>query len=276
MRERLAYALLALTLVTTTLAGAGFVAGYFASPLTSTARYGLGLLLYGLPLVAILGIHELGHWLVMRRAGLRPTLPLFLPVPPPFAFSGTFGAVIGLAERMPDRRTALRVAAAGPLAGLVASLAVLLVGFALSGDAPAVEAGAPGVAIETPLLYDALARLMGVTPETSVHPLAVAGWLGLFLTSVQLIPLGQLDGGHLARALLGERTARWVAIAALAALVAMSWRFPGWAILAGLALLTMLQPQPAQSKGALSRSDLALGAACALAFVGTFVAAPFV
>lgn len=276
MRERLAYALLALTLGTTTLAGAGFVGGYFGAGLTPLERYGLGLLLYGLPLVAILGVHELGHWLVMRRAGMRPTLPLFLPVPPPFAFSGTFGAVIGLAERMPDRRTALRVAAAGPLAGLVASVVVLVIGFALSGDAPVVQDDAPGVAIDTPLLYDVLARLLGVTSETSVHPLAIAGWLGLFLTSVQLIPLGQLDGGHLARALLGERRARWLGWAALAALVAMSWRFPGWAILAGLALLTMLQERPAESAGELSRRDLALGAACALAFVATFVAAPFV
>lgn len=281
-RLALASVLLALTLASCTAAGAIFAYGYYGNepatwlaPLSSVVYLSLGFALYGLPLVAILAMHEVGHYAVMRRAGLSPSLPYFLPVPPPLSFTGTFGAVISLRERMPDRSTSLRVAASGPLVGVVVAAVVLVVGLALSGPAPAAteELHHGGVTIQTPLLYDWLASAMGVSEDANVHPLAIAGWLGLFLTSVQLLPGGQLDGGHLARALLG-RAATWVGWATVAALLVMSYWFAGWAILAGIVWLTGLRRPVAAEPGPLRPLDIAIGVACLVVFAVTFVPVP--
>lgn len=283
-RGAVALVLLALTAITTTMWGAIYAYGYFEdAPLAGwydafrMPRYALlGFVLYALPLLAILGAHELGHHVAMRRAGLRASPPWFLPLPPPLSASGTFGAVIGLADRIPDRRTLVRVAAAGPLAGLVVAVAVLVVGFALTpADAPA-AATEGGLAIQAPLLFDLLSDAMGVPREAAVHPLATAGWLGLFVTAVQLVPAGQLDGGHLARAFLGRRhpILGWVVVAGLVAL-AILFGFYGWIVLALVVWLTGLRAPPATEEGDVGALEVALTLLCVATFALTFVPRPF-
>lgn len=281
----LALALLCLTLLSCSAAGAVFAYGYFAPPrpeasllaaLTSPKHLALGLLLYGAPLVAILAAHEAAHYVAMRRAGMAPGLPFFIPFPPPFGLTGTFGALINLRERAPTRRAALHIAASGPLAGLVVAIGVLLVGFALTPERIApldFEDAGGGLTIQTPLLYDWLADTMGVPEDAPVHPLAVAGWLGLFLTSVQLIPGGQLDGGHIARSLLGHR-ARLLGWATLAALLVGAYWFPGYALLAAVVWLTGLRRPLPVEPGCPTRRDIALGLACVLVLAVTFVPVP--
>lgn len=288
-RTALAIALLALTLVSTTVAGAVFADGYFAlgsnditGLLTNGRALGLGFIAYALPLVIILGVHELGHAWVLRRKGLPASWPFFLPLPPPLGFTGTMGAVIAMKDRMPDRRTLVRMAAAGPLAGLACALVVLLVGFALTGPPPAADAStlpvtvqqSGGVEVQTPLLFDGLARLMHVSDVGGLHPVAIAGWLGLFLTSLQLFPAGQLDGGHIARALIGPRAVwlGWVTVALLAVLGFLY--FPGYAVLALVLLVTGVRHPGPLADGALSWAEYAVGALCIAVFAVTFVVTP--
>lgn len=274
-----------LTLASITMAGARFAAGYFGLPeahdllasVTSPHALALGFITYALPLVLILAAHEAGHAVVMLRSGMRPTFPFFLPLPPPLGFTGTLGAVIGAHEPFADRRSMVRIAAAGPLVGFVASIVCVTVGLALSLSHATTGQLSGGVRIETPFLYDRLADLLHVSPEASVHPVALAGSWGLLLTSLQLLPAGQLDGGHMARAFLGTRT-RWLSLATVAFLVLLGIRsFPGYLVLAGAVLLGGLAAPPPQRLGDdIGVVEAVLAVACAAAFIVSFVLVPLV
>lgn len=284
-RGLVALGLLLLTIVTTTMWGAVYAYGYYeTNPLPSLyaavlqPRYAmLGFALYSLPLLLILGAHELGHYTVLRRAGLDASPPWFIPLPPPIGASGTFGAVINLRGGVPDRKTLVRVAAAGPLAGLAVATAALIVGFALTPKAvAATTTAAGGIEIQVPLLYDTLAALMRVPPEASVHPIAIAGWLGLFITAIQLIPAGQLDGGHLLRAFAGKWT-RWTGWAIIVVLVglALTYGFYGWLVFALIIWVTGLRQPPPVEPGPVGAWEIALALACLVTLVVTFVPRPF-
>lgn len=190
--------LLGATLLTTTWAGALHRG---VNLLQEPARWTVGLP-YAVALVVILGIHEMGHYLVARRRGVSVSLPYFIPVP---TYLGTFGAFIRMAGPVPDRAAYFDVAIAGPLAGLVAAIIALLVG--LPGS---IVATAHGVAPSSSLLLAGLYRVVnGALPQGPVQlgAIAFAGWLGLIVTALNLIPVGQLDGGHIAYALFGRRGA---------------------------------------------------------------------
>lgn len=163
-----------------------------------------------LPLLAILIAHELGHYVAARVHGERPTLPLFLPLPwfNPF---GTLGALLFLDERSRSRRALLDIGAAGPLAGLLVALPLLALGLHLSPVDPLPASGY--VQEGQSLLYWLAKRvLLGPLPaghDVTMHPVLGAAWAGLYLTFLNLLPVGQLDGGHIAYALLGPRWASW-------------------------------------------------------------------
>ena len=190
-RYALAAALFALTCASTTYIGAG------GGPLAEG-------LPYSVPLMAILLSHELGHYVAARIHRVPASLPYFVPVPlPPL---GTMGAVILMRERIASRNALLDIGAAGPLAGLAVALPVLAYGISQSPVAPQPEAY---VQEGHSLLYLAMLRLLkGPIPEghdIMLGPTAFAGWVGLLVTMINLIPALQLDGGHVAYALLGER-----------------------------------------------------------------------
>lgn len=213
-RYGLAGVLLVLTLFTTTLIGMGLV-GITRETLESTGvspSLFLRGLPYAVPLLVILGIHESGHFFAARHYKLKTTLPYFIPVP---AFLGTFGAFIQIRSPMPNRKTLFDVGIAGPLAGLIATLPILAWGLAHSSVVPLGEQSSllrfealnPRISI----LITLLGRLFlgsSLTAESALqlHPVAIAGYLGLVVTALNLMPIGQLDGGHVVHAMLGQRS----------------------------------------------------------------------
>ena len=184
---------------------------------------------FALGILGILGAHELGHWYAARRHRLAVSLPLFIPGP---TFAGTFGAFMRLRKRPPTRRCAFDVAAAGPLAGFAALLPVLWAGVALSAPAPLNAAPDTARAIGHPaLLQAAVALIHGPLDDghaLALHPVATAAWIGMLLTALNLFPAGQLDGGHVAHALLPRGWARTAGLAATTAAALLSTESTIW------------------------------------------------
>ncbi|HKY31080.1 MAG TPA: site-2 protease family protein [Candidatus Polarisedimenticolia bacterium] len=201
-----------------------------------------GLLLLGLPytlcLMAILGVHEMGHYLACRRYGVDASLPYFLPNP--FPIMGTFGAFIRIRAPIPDRRALFDIGVAGPLAGFAVALPVILFGLLHVESVPADTAG-PSERVGIPLL---LAWLMSVIPpswpEGEIPLLSgplMAGWVGCLATAINLFPIGQLDGGHICFA-LSARVHAVASFVTLAAFVGLGLLvYPGWLFFATLLIL---------------------------------------
>ncbi len=213
-RPGLAIVLAVTTLITTTLAGVAFISGIEdpqalrADPTLLNRGFA-----YGLSLMLILGVHETGHYLATRHHRLKATLPYFIPVP---FFLGTFGAFIQMRSPMPNRRALFDVGIAGPLAGLVMSVPFLLWGLAHSSVVPLVEntplfdfeALDPSRSIILLLIAKlALGASLQADSALQLHPVAISGCLGLIVTALNLMPVGQLDGGHIVHAMYGQRTA---------------------------------------------------------------------
>jgi membrane-associated protease RseP (regulator of RpoE activity) len=200
---------------------------------------------FSLSLMSILLAHELGHYFVSRRNGVPASLPYFVPLPLPDFLGnvlGTMGAVIRMKAPITNRRAMLDIGSAGPLVGLVVAIPVLVIGLSLSQIEP-LPLNQPYSMEGNSLLYALLKYIIfgqwlpadGV--DVFIHPVAFAGWAGLLVTSLNLIPAGQLDGGHVLYSLLGERAQQltWPIILALAGLGLVAW--PGWFLWAGLVFL---------------------------------------
>ncbi|MGB7086670.1 MAG: site-2 protease family protein [Phormidesmis sp.] len=244
-RPGLAIALLLMTLVTTTFAGVAFIGGgedLQAIRTDSTLLYqGLA---YAISLMVILGVHESGHYLATRYHKLKSTLPYFIPVP---FFLGTFGAFIQMRSPMPNRRALFDIGIAGPLSGLVVSLPILLWGLAHSTVVPLVippgeqsqlltfEALDPSRSIMLLVASKlALGSALQAGSALQLHPVAISGCLGLIVTALNLMPVGQLDGGHIVHAMYGQRTAAVVSQIARLLMLLISFvynEFFLWAIL---------------------------------------------
>ena len=224
-----------LTLLMTTWAGA-LHAG--VNLLQEPGRIAVGFP-YSVGLMLILGAHELGHYFTARRHGVRVTPPYFIPAP--FAL-GTFGAFIRIKSLSPDRRATFDVAVAGPLAGLVFAIPALLIG--LRQSRMVIESASPeivhtGMQIGSSFLMAIMAKLaLGASTleghQLILHPLAFAGWLGLLVTALNLLPIGQLDGGHIAHAMFGARRGHAISVGGLMTLFALAlFVWPGlmmWAL----------------------------------------------
>ncbi|MEA1984952.1 MAG: site-2 protease family protein [Euryarchaeota archaeon] len=156
---------------------------------------------FTLAIMAVLGSHEMGHYLMARKHGMRTSLPYFIPFP---SIIGTMGAVIKHRGLIPDRRSLFDVAVAGPLVGLVVSIIVTVIGLTLPPVEYPVHQSTFMLDLQVPLLFSFLAGLVGAEGEM-LHPVAFAGWVGMFITMLNLLPSGQLDGGHAMRAMLGKR-----------------------------------------------------------------------
>lgn len=230
--------LFALTVGTTTWAGA---AHQGVNLLREPGRFTVGLP-YALGLLAILGVHELGHYFMARHHRIRVTLPYFIPVP--FAL-GTFGAFIEMRSSAENRRALFDVAVAGPLAGLVIAIPALLIGLRSSvivaaAAEPAAGMMHGGASVGSSVLLAFLAKLSLGPALLESHvlqlsPLAFAGWLGLMITALNLLPIGQLDGGHIARAMFGRRAGETIGSVAMWTLLLLGlFVWPGlltWAII---------------------------------------------
>ncbi len=261
------------TLVTTTVAGAlQNGVDLFSDP---------GRVVSGLPfaitLMTILLVHELGHYFMSRYHGVQATLPYFIPAP---SFIGTFGAFIKMKSPPADRRALFDVAAAGPLAGLILAVPAVVVGLQLSTVGTSEGMGG-GITLGSSLLLSFLSRItLGSLPEEAnivMHPIAFAGWIGLLVTAMNLLPVGQLDGGHVAYALFGRRHF-WVSRLALVVILSfgfMGWWY-GWLVWGVLLLLLgMGHPPPLDPNVPLDTKRRLLGWFMIAVLAITFIPAPF-
>ena len=247
--------------------------------LTAASTYFAGGALYAASILAILLAHELGHFIMCRRNRIPASFPFFIPFP--LSIFGTLGAIIVMRGRIPNRRALFDVGIAGPLAGLAIALPVTLMGLKNSAVVPIEQVAPEALRLGNSLLFSFLTDLaVGHVPEGHellLGPMAYAGWAGLFVTALNLLPVGQLDGGHVVYAILGEKS-RIVYKLALAGVVVVTilTRFPGWLLIGLLAfLLARRHPVPLDPMSPLDPGRKALGLAAMLLFVLAFIPAPF-
>jgi len=265
--------LLLLTILTTVFFGGAWNwSDYSGVPFLSAEAIGYGTVFFTLPLLTILGSHEMGHYLVAKRYKVHASLPFFLPSLPPL---GTFGAFISMRDPIPNRRALLDIGISGPLVGFAIAIPVTLAGLALSTTAPAATpTGLLGEAIQPSVLFRFLSLFFPLS--VALHPLAFAGWVGLFVTAINLLPAGQLDGGHVARALLG-RNQFYLSWAAILGLFALSSLYPGWFIFGFLILmLGVRHPPPLNDLTPLDVPRRLIGVSAVVILLITFVPQPFV
>lgn len=377
-RNRLHLGLFLATIVTTVLAGALYWGGYRDvekafqwSVFWSPEHLLWGLVTFAFPLMLILGVHELAHYVAARRHGLRATLPFFIPIPPPLMIFGTLGAFISLKDPLPDRRALFDVGASGPIAGFLVALPVILLGSFLTGSVGEpvpdlhrpeldagwehtldvqgsghaaltfhnVTAGIVAFSIQAPTdvddwSYTATAHVVAngtaqtesfkgdlaagaverrtLTMPANVtaaridiewddglarfgdpllilaidrffdndgylaHPTFFAGWVGLLVTGINLLPASQLDGGHVARAVFGDRM-KYLAYASVAGLLYLAFQFQSWMLMAILILFLGVQhPPPLNDRTDLGLKRKILAGFVLLLFALTFIPRPLI
>jgi membrane-associated protease RseP (regulator of RpoE activity) len=202
-------------------------------------------LTFSVPLMAILLFHELGHYVTSRRNNVRVSLPYFIPAPLPSVFIiGTFGAFIRMKSLPRTRRVMFDVGAAGPWAGMLLAVPAVIIGLHYSEILP-LDRSAGGLELGNSLLFLGLARwILGVNPNAvtiNLHPIAFAGWIGLVVTTLNLLPVGQLDGGHVIYALFGRshRAISRLFVICCVLMVVVPW-IMGWSYWLGWLLWAVL------------------------------------
>jgi len=198
--------LFVLTLASTLFAGAFY---WYQRPVFSDPLSALEAWPFAAAIMGVLGIHELGHYVMSRYHDVDASLPYFIPLP---LFIGSMGAVIRMRERMPSRKALFDIGVAGPLAGLAATVVVTAVGLQLDPlpvqQTAATSGDAARIHFNDPPLLVLIAELTGTAGRLEsglVHPVVFGGWVGMLVTLLNLLPVGQLDGGHILRAILGKR-----------------------------------------------------------------------
>ncbi len=265
-------ALFIATILSTWYVGIGLYSSYFGvHGLVPRVLLG-GLLYFSLPLMLVLSVHELSHYFAAKYYGVRASLPFFIPAP---TIVGTLGAFISLRDPVPNRRALIVIGAAGPIGGFLATIPVAVLGSYLNSTIPAaapVPSG-PVIVIGMPLITRILEAFFPVSGV--IHPTYYAAWVSFIVTAMNLLPLGQLDGGHIARGILGDHS-RYLSWGAFAFLMLLGLLyFPGWIIFGILGLaLGLRHPPPLDDYMPIGKRHLAVGIAAALLFSVTFVPAP--
>ena len=256
-----------ITLCTTTLAGAQYTDNFFESLFSG--------LPYSLTLMLILGVHEFGHYFAARRFGVRATLPYFIPFP---SIIGTMGAVIKTKSPIPNKKALFYIGVMGPIPGFIISLIVVIIGVKYSEVLPLPPAEGITPVFGDSLLFGFIVRVIhGEIPagfDIALHPLAWAGWIGFLITSLNLIPIGQLDGGHVLYSLIGRKQvyAGW---ASLIAIIVLTFIWPGWGVWILLTLFMLMVAHPRVPEGPeLTVKEKAAGWLCMLILVLTFIPVP--
>jgi membrane-associated protease RseP (regulator of RpoE activity) len=238
--------LFVLTLTSTTVAGAAHYASFMSQFHTIEVPFEWGLLLPGLwysgTLLGILGAHEMGHYLLCRRYNVDASLPYFIPMPPPIFLTGTLGAVIKIREPFPNRTVLFDIGVAGPIAGFVLLVPALFYGMTISNVVPAPTEGSVLFLGEPLLFKGAMHAMFGTIQEgytVNMHPMVFASWFGMLATALNLLPFGQLDGGHITYATLG----RWstpISIATVATAVGMTFLSISWLLMTVMMVVMLL------------------------------------
>lgn len=270
---------LAILLFVITVASTMLVGGITEEGGKIAFHLGYGLSFSG-ALLAILLAHEMGHFLMARKLGVAVSYPFFIPMP--ISPIGTMGAFISMKEPPHDRRSLFNIAIAGPLAGLVVAIPVLLIGLALSE----IISPEPPFWLEgNSLLYAGLKWLVfgkflpNGMEDVALHPVAFAGWVGLLITGLNLIPAGQLDGGHILYALVGPKIATRVTmgIAVILLILGIVLGWYGWIIWAVLiTLLGMQRVSLLNELVTLSQRQKVLAVLALVIFILVFSPVPFI
>src|SRR5216683_2150468 len=257
--------LLVLTIGTTTFVGADHYAGFLSDFVSRDLHMGFSSLYlrgfwYSGTILAILGCHELGHYFACRYYDVDASLPFFLPAPLPL--TGTLGAFIRIREPIPSKRMLFDIGIAGPIAGFVVAVPALFIGLSMSHVAR-LPADFSGVSLGEPLLFKLASWLMwGQQPDgysLNMHPMAFAAWFGLLATALNLIPIGQLDGGHISYAVLGRRSSQVTLVMVSVAMLLMFGRH---------------HPRTFDEQEPLDRTRMVLACVALIMFVLCFTSAP--
>ncbi len=262
--------MLGLTLASTIYVGSIYASNFVSHGAYSTLfSYLYGFIFFSAPLMLILGVHETGHFLVARHHRVKASLPFFIPFPYGI---GTFGAFISLRDPIPNKKVMVEIGAAGPIAGFLTALPLLFVAeyvrkfFTVTGNYNP-------FAINFPQLY----HLLGLPTSVSgpVFPMVFSVWVGIFATAMNLIPVGQLDGGHVVRGLLGRwATAVDYIFVGFLFLIGLKY-YTGWLFLAMFVVFMGLNHPPALDDHArIKKRDIALGVAALLMFIVSFTIQP--
>lgn len=276
MRKRIPWLHILLFVVTffTTLAAGAFQQGIDLTAEPERIWEGLP---FSLTLIAILLSHELSHYFTSRAHRTRATLPYFIPAP---NIIGTFGAVIKMTSPIISRKALIDIGASGPIVGFAVSVVASSAGLAHSHFVLVSDAE-PLLGLGESMIFSLLARVfVGVPPEGHeilLHPVAFAGWIGLFVTFLNLIPIGQLDGGHVAYALLGPRQellSKGLVTLLLLASFLFWWPWAVWAVL--MVFLGLKHPPVMHWETPLDPRRKFVGVLALLIFVITFMPRPFI
>ena len=274
-----------LTIGTTTLAGAEHYAS-FLSDFRLHLNVPLGVLLlhglwYSATILAILGCHELGHYLACRYYDVDASRPFFLPMP--LLLTGTLGAFIRIREPIPSKRMLFDIGIAGPIAGFLVAVPTLFVGLAMSHVTRLPNPLPPGTLdMGEPLLFKLASWLIwGSQPEgfsINLHPMAFAAWWGLLATALNLFPIGQLDGGHISYAVLGRRST-YVTLVMILVALGLAWFSVSWVVWTGLMIAMLVafgarHPQTPDEQVPLDRTRMAFAAFALVMFVVCFTPSP--
>ena len=244
---------------------------------TFLTTYYVNGLWYSITIMMILLSHELGHFFMCRKYHVAATMPYFLPLPlPPF---GTFGAVIKMKGHIPDKRALFDIGATGPIMGLVFSIPAIIIGLILSDVRPVPSDTSQYLGLGEPILFSCISRLViGQLPigmDIYLHPVAFAGWAGLFVTALNLLPIGQLDGGHILYALLGKKSSIVYRIGIFIFCVIAILLYPGWMVFAILLLIFGFKhPAPIDETTKLDRKRRILGIILFILFLTSFTPVP--
>jgi membrane-associated protease RseP (regulator of RpoE activity) len=230
-----------------------------------------------LTLMLILGFHEFGHYYYAQKHNVNATLPYFIPAP---TFIGTFGAFIKIKSPIYRKDALLQIGAAGPIAGFLVAVPALIIGLSLSQvvETSSAEIGITlGDSILIKFLTAVIFPNLNSTQDVMLHPIAFAGWIGLLVTMLNLLPIGQLDGGHIAYAMLGKKHDKVAKFALLAlipmGLLSLNWLV--WAVLILVLMRTTKHPPVYDVNVPLSDKNKRIGYICLAIFVLCFIPIPF-
>jgi membrane-associated protease RseP (regulator of RpoE activity) len=278
--------MLAGTILSTTVIGAfhyeAFAADFNAS--TGVPEISWAMLMRGLwysgTILAILGAHEMGHYLACRYYRINASLPYFIPAPF-ILLTGTLGAFIRIREPIRTKRMLFDIGIAGPLAGFVVAIPALFLGLAMSRVAP-IPGDFTGLSLGEPLLFQWAAWLThGPAPEgysVNLHPMGFAAWFGLLATALNLFPVGQLDGGHITYAVLGRRSSL-VTLSAVIATIALTFVSLSWVVWTILLVVMLLafgphHPRTADENLPLDRTRMVFAGVALAVLILCFTPAP--
>jgi len=245
---------------------------------TFLSTFLVGGALYSLSLISILLAHEMGHFFMSRFYYVRVSFPFFIPFPvPPF---GTLGAVIKMKSPIPNRRALFDIGLAGPLAGLIIAIPLIAIGFKLSTIIPYSQGKATALVLSDPPLFKFIQWIViGRVKEgfdVQLHPIAYAGWVGLFVTALNLLPIGQLDGGHIIYAIFGEKSKKVYLLFLLFLIIIAIFYNIGWFLLIVFMILVGLKhPYPIDDITPLDFPRKVMGTVAFLVFVLSFSPIPF-